>query len=479
VKDRLFNRQFLFTTSNRFDLPWECIKIANFNLYHHPNIELTQLQTPKVELYLLGFLLDYEVPSLSNLQILEHLSQFSIFTDFCNALNRYSGQFVVIYKSETDFIIVTDACAHYEVYYDTTFSTFGTQPKLLEKVVVAEEHTNPEAIEFFSKPPFLVKKVFVGNTTHRSNILHLLPNHFIDINKKSIARFFPAIPRIEISVDEAATKAISMLKGYIKAASLRTKLAMGVTAGYDSRILFLMSLETECEYFIFKHRNMSNDHYDIVTPQKLTAIHGKAFEVIPDAIEKDTTPDYDLLQSIDFPRGQFKSEKLFENHFYINGFVSEIARNYYGYTKNITAADLSYLNGYPNNPYVEKICADWLNKNAKSINDLGYNFLDLFYWEEKMGNWGAKAKTEAALDRVIYSPFCSRDLLITLLATNRKYRDSHLNVLYNRIIKILSPKASKIPINPCLMQRIIRLMKILRVFNLYRTLGLKFHWLNI
>ena len=94
-----------------------------------------------------------------------------------------------------------------------------------------------------------------------------------------------------------------------------------------------------------------------------------------------------------------------------------------------------------------------------------------------MGNWAAKFKTETcALGKEVTSPFNSRELLMLLLSTRRKERDSHFNRLYDLIIYELSgkdKKIMKIPINPCRKQTIIRLMKYFRLYNLYRHVGVK------
>jgi hypothetical protein len=110
----------------------------------------------------------------------------------------------------------------------------------------------------------------------------------------------------------------------------------------------------------------------------------------------------------------------------------------------------------------------------------GYHVLDMFYWEEKMGNWAAKAKTEAnALGQNLISPFNSTELLTILLCTRRSHRDSHKNKLYNRIAELMEPKAIGIPINPCRKQKVITTMKALRIYNLYRYLGVKLQLLKL
>ncbi len=315
------------------------------------------------------------------------------------------------------------------------------------------------------------QKLFIGDTTHVENIKHLRPNHYIDIELKSIIRFFPKTHIKPKSINEVATEACKMLKGFIKAASLRNKLYMGVTGGYDSRVLFLASLGVECKYYVTKHSNMSAGHYDLVIPQKLTKIFNKKFRVI---LENPIDNDESLAEktSIDFPRELKKPDEEFNNHILINGNLSEIARNYYGDFHNVGSKELAVLYGYPGSKFVRSEFNKWVTKSSKIFSENGYNLLDMFYWEEKMGNWAAKAKTEMSiLGTVMYSPFCSHRLLTTLLSTSRKQRDVHFNVLYNSIIKKLCPDLPKIPVNPSKKKRIIIFSKSLKVFNISQKIS--------
>jgi len=164
---------------------------------------------------------------------------------------------------------------------------------------------------------------------------------------------------------------------------------------------------------------------------------------------------------------------------YINGNISEIARNYFGYQKKPTARNLAFLNGYKNSKAVINEYQDWMDKNVPLFEKFGYNLLDMFYWEEKMGNWCAKAKTEGfAMGVKSISPFNSRQLLTLLLSTNRKHRDSFNNVLYNRIIELLAPEAACLPINPNKKHKLIGIMKTLHIYNTYRYIGTKLQLLR-
>lgn len=152
----------------------------------------------------------------------------------------------------------------------------------------------------------------------------------------------------------------------------------------------------------------------------------------------------------------------------VNGNVSEIARSYYGSANSVSAADLVFFDRYEGHPFVKRVFQDWLDSNQELFINTGYHVLDMFYWEERMGNWAAKKKTESALSREVYSPFCSRKLLTILLSTPRKDRNRYVNKLYNTMIGLMSPVAKKIPINPTTENKRIALLKKIGLYPLMK-----------
>lgn len=479
----MFRQQFLLTKDKNFELRWNKYTVGNYYLHIHPDLEHTYAKKNQIEIHLLGSLYDSANPELLNRDIIENLvfseAAEKLFTD----ISKYSGEFILIYKRNEEILIFNDACALSEIYYDDSYSCFGTQPKLLTKIIKTIPHDDPDAIDFYTSDIFKKKCLFVGESTHVKNIRHLLPNHYINLNKKETSRFYPIKAISELPLDEVARRASSMIKGYIKAMSLRHNTAIAVTGGYDSRVLFLASLETKSKYYVTKHPNMTDSHYDISIPRLLTSLYNKDFHVVPENLNTNNDLNKEYCNSIDFPRYLNLADKILEDHAIINGNISEVARNYYGYYDHVSSEDLAFLIGYSDYKFPSKQYDIYLKKNNTLFERTGYHLLDMFYWEEKMGNWAAKAKTESsALGDTVVSPFNSRDLLTILLSVKRKYRDAHFNRLYDRIIFHLSSgnkSVLEIPVNPGRKQRIIRIMKKLGIYNLYRNIGLRTRMLQI
>ncbi len=468
-----FRKQFLLTKQTSFPYTWKKANIQDYNLFYHPELEFTNSSVHERKLVMLGTIYDWEKPAQTNQQLLDILAGIQSFGTFLTGLSKYAGQYVIIYEDETGLFIVNDACAQCEIYYDTSFTTLGSQPKLMNEVIELIPHTSQEAVEFYASQEFLSRRLFVGDTTHAGNVKHLLPNYYIDIKRKTTVRYFPFEPVPQLSTKEVVPKACQMLKGYIQAVAIREKIAMAVTGGYDSRVLFLASLSEDCKYFVSQHKNMDIKHYDIAVPQRLAKMYEKPFEVIPDKNGYE-----DVSDSIDFPRNIPQPGKYFDGYMYLNGNISEIARNAYGFCKRVLPEDLAFISGYNRFSFVAGIYRQWL-ENTTLFQSNGYDILDMYYWEEKMGIRVAKEKTTMnALGKEEFSPYCSRDLLVLLLSTPHEDRDYYINKLYYSILLELSPNALKIPINPCLKLDLIRLMTKLKLYPLYRDLGLKYRFLK-
>lgn len=439
------------------------VKINDYYLQFNTYLNYTHTNNNDFSLYLLGNLFDYQDNKASNQALLDLLITQSNKEDFFKILDHYYGEYVIIYVRKDEFIVCNDCCAQKEIYYTDDYTELGSQVQLLSQNTNTEEN-HP----YYTSPLFIKKKLFIGTSTSSSSIQHLAPNHYIDIVGKKVVRFFPITKINPQSIDEVAETAAIMLKGYISAIAQRHNIILPVTGGFDSRLLFLASLDVECEYFVSQHKNMGDDHYDITIAQKLTSIFNKKLQVIKDA--KETTNILDTPPNVDNPRTT-SFPKLVVGKVLINGNISEIARNYYNYIYPITPQKLTLLNGYSDNPFVIETYQNWLSQNRNLFNKLNYNILDMFYWEEKMGNWTAKAKTEAhAMHLELMSPFNSRALLNLLLATKRDHRDKFTSKLYCKIIENLvdnHKEVNAIPTNPDFERRRALFLKKLKLFNAF------------
>ena len=476
----MFKKQFLLSTKDLApSKDFAKLKIGDYYLHYHHDLEFSTSKKEDTEIYLLGSLYSWESPELSDTEILNTLISSKNIEEFLVDISQFYGEFVILYKDKEELILFNDACAQREIYYDLNFEAFGTQPKLINTVIEPQPDVNTNAYDYYTSEYFTNKCVFVSDTTHLKNVKHLLANHYINITKKEVKRFFPILKKQELPLDEVAKKAAHILKGFVKAISLRHSIIMPVTGGYDSRLLFLASLDLKnsCDYFVSKHAHMTDEHNDITIPKQLTALYNKDFLVVEekDIPKQDFKKDYS--DSIDFPRFDIISNVAKKDNVLLNANISEVSSCLLGFHKNISAANLATLTAQPPHKFPIDQYKIWLERTRMETEGLNYHLLDLFYWEEFESNWVAKLKTEAnALQVNVLSPFNSRYLLNLLLSVKRSKRGVFNNQLYDCIIYYLSDNNKaviKLPINPDRDTKMYRLMSKLGVLKLFQAYKLK------
>lgn len=452
----MLNGQFILT---KYLLSNPKLQIGDYYLYYK-DIELTVYKSEftGTELYLLGFLYDWQFPYLSNYDILRNISAYYFPSDI---LDKYSGHFVLIYKTAKQLIIINDCCSQYHLFYDNKFRVFASQPKLIDKVIDCKLRN-----DYYMSDRF--KGFYVGDETQYTNIRQLMPNHYLDVQGKNTIRFFPRWKSEKNPLSFVALKAIEMIKGYIKAAAYRKKLAVTLTGGYDTRILFGATKDIDCDYFTLKTDYMTSWHPDIKIPLKIIEKYKKDLKIIStDRVKISDHKDIygDTIRDFtDYPYLIFEDFKDFKDHQVVMGSLSEVFRGFWDNYYFVSPKLLACLAG--NNQ--TNIYSKWLSENESLFRNCGYNIFDMFFWEERCVNFISKINKILWMNHDVWNVFNSRDLICLLLSADKKFRDYDKNILYDEMIGYMTPEFIKIPVNPYFKGRIIKLMKVLRIYKIYK-----------
>jgi len=134
------------------------------------------------------------------------------------------------------------------------------------------------------------------------------------------------------------------------------------------------------------------------------------------------------------------------------GSVSEIARCSFRKELGkpchhpVTPHDFARLQKMGTCQFVIKSFENWLSGIPELYN---YHILDMFEWEQGHGNWLAMCQLEFDIAwKDLFTPFNSRDLLITMLSVDEKYRKRPDYRLHHELILRLWPELLTVPINP-------------------------------
>jgi len=463
--DRLYyRRQFLLARQPILELDgWDKLKVGQYCLHVHPDLQTTVAHDSNKTLILLGYLFDPDNHKSSNQDILNHvLATTKDFGSFIQALKPYPGRYAVFYQDRECLNLVQDALALREVYYcqHKNEVVCGSQPNLLVRFSKPriQESSDPELLNFVQNhlPRIRNGRLWVGDGTPYESLKHLLPNHFLDLTRMQTYRYWPNTQLSRLGLDEAVCKCAGFLKGVMKAAAHRHPLMLAVTAGEDSRALLAASKEISSSiyFFINKIDQLSDESADIRIPKEIFRRIGIPFNI--HQYPKDVPKEYKLifLQNTFYAREQLLPviynvyHMHHSNKLNILG-VGEVGRTkFYNEPKNLTPYFLAYMLHYRKSMYAVRESELWLEGIRSVARRYGLNIMTLLWWEILIGNWGSVGNSESDIAIDEFDPYDSHLLYEMFLSVDAKYRTFKDNILFRELIRFMWPQLLDVPFNP-------------------------------
>ena len=177
---------------------WKHLIIGPYHLYGHPDLEVNSISGSGRTIVLAGYLFDPVNIEKNNLTILEQIvGNSQTFEDAILRIKGYPGRFVFIYKDSARCALVQDALALREVSYctDTNLVVCGSQPNLLARFANPEIRvTDDPDIQNFYRRDFAKRKALVGDETYYGGVKHLLPNQCLNLEQRTVRRYWPVEP---------------------------------------------------------------------------------------------------------------------------------------------------------------------------------------------------------------------------------------------------------------------------------------------
>lgn len=438
-------------------------------LFMHPSLDFTKLTNAEgVEIILLGFMLDPNLPDANNDGILSVLAKQSSFdpAEVAHFLYPMSGRFVLMIKKGKDTRVYNDPCGLKMVYFTQHQGAvyLGSQPYIFKLAFDLEpgprfhQYNNSQYVKNY-KEHCLVSGVSLFEEIH-----HLIPNHLLHLEGFKQERYFPCKELEEKSIDYVVKESSQLLQNSIIAAHKRFNLAFTMTAGTDSRLLFAATkpISKDLYYFTYLHHRLSANSRDIVIPQKLLGSLNLQHSVIklknkPDKkfqeIYKRNTPmdhtddwGYMIGSAMNsFPQNKVSTHggcDIYKCKFYPDGIKRKINRG-----EELTNLETIFVD-WNELPFLKEAYHKWFSESKDQFDKYNYYVLDMAHWEILNGTWLAQAQTENDMVHDTFTPFNNRKLLDLMLSVDVKYRIKPQNLLFHEMIKFLWPEVLKYPINP-------------------------------
>jgi hypothetical protein len=336
----------------------------------------------------------------------------------------------------------------------------GSQPGILAECLGFDE--GEAATRFTESFNFRTHEEYrwPAASTPFKEIRHLLPNHCLDLCTGQDVRYWPQVSLEPISLNAAVDRLAHLLPGLTKAAAMRFDLALGITAGWDCRLVLAASHEIrdKLDYLTVRQGRMPDTANDIVVPARLLARLGLPHTVVKALPYMSAEFSYRFKRSVYLAHDHYggDAEAILawsqRRKVVMTGSGAEIGRCSFRDQmpdldrRRIGAHDLVRLQRMDDSPFAIVSFEDWLG----GLDDRhGYNLLDLFEWEQGHGNW--LAMTQLEFDSAwqdIFTPYNCRDVLVTLLSVDERYRRKPDYLLYRMAIERLWPEVMGEPINP-------------------------------
>jgi len=438
-----------------------------YSLYAHVDLIVTSFSQNGTRLVLLGDMLDWEFPEKSNQDILRDLltPDYPVLLD---KTARYAGRFVLIHIHNGVIRLMHDATACRKIYYYSGSSFLcASQPHILARVAGISRTTDPHKLNFYSSSAYgFLNNANIGDLTGYEPVFQLLPNHYLNLNDHSITRYWAKTIKCGLTLNETADLCARMLKGYMKSISHRYPMMLPVTAGKDSRTLLAATrdISDNVYYYINKENRLSNDSLDITIPNKLISDLGLPFHIVDPYIEID--PDFIEVYFDSNPDATAFYLPLIYNY-YINfsdkvnipgNFVASAYDMYGSYVKKITPKILALFNYVNKYGFAVDYYQRWLEGSREFCSQYNINTLMLFYWEERLANWGTQVQIHKDIAQEDLIPYNSRQLIHYFFSIKPEHIDRPDFLFFKKIIGNLWCELLITPTNPSKKNQVSKLI---------------------
>ena len=461
----MFRNQYLIVTE-RIKSNFQGISSTYFhglNVYPHSYTNTSIAKHLETEIFLIGYVIDPQNPEDSNEEIINHLVQQCPTEElFFQKIQILSGRYVLIYKNKASFIVIGDACNLRQIY----FNFFDNQIILTSSVKMFLTYYDYDweicqlKKDFINEPIYKQKEsAWYGNKSIDDRLSKLLPNHYLDLNKKEVKRIPLYSPKQFSSEDDIIDFVSLMLKGTFASLANRYKIIQALTAGLDSRILLAASKDytEKIQFYVFHHNDHSPDPPNVWVSQALAQkLKLNYASIKPDELRTEFLNEYKKEHII--PRILTKTTHIqYYKDYYsdpnvinVNGNASAMSKCHYGYTnQKISLEMLLFFSGHylSKNEFVRQELEAWLTDASQYAEKYEIPILDLFYWEQRMGNWGALQSFEKDIAIEEVCPFNNRSIHTSLLKVKPSRRASPDYKFFKKLLQSLWPETFSEPIN--------------------------------
>lgn len=397
---------------------WKKWDVGGWTLHTDPRIPVDHATCEDREAWVVG---DAFHPGR---RVFKQIARHLLEGDLLETLDGIAGRFLLVYRNGSRIEIYHDAMGARSVFYGegVVASHAGLAAEVLGSGL------RDWIIPFITSRGYLQRdvKYLPGLDSPFKGVTQLTPNTRLLLPQGKVERYWPREDLVATEQGQAFASLTAHLEGlrhYLEENSLDP--IIGLSAGRDSRGVFaaLMPLGPRIFTFVRSAAAHSDDSADSRIARRLAAQAELNLEVIklpapPPLDTASSTFAITFRQNTGYVRGnssgwvEYYSTSALNNHIFIRGFGGEVMRGFYREIHELSPSSLS--NTYDLNSG-SRISKDAFARfiEVSEWNEQGlanYKLSELFYWEHRMGVWGASALAESDMAFRSMPGYNSREL---------------------------------------------------------------------
>ena len=469
----LFRRQFILGPRFLDGFPtWKRLSVRpSLRITAHPDLPVHEARNGNQSVVLLGYILDPHTPRASDgdivRRLLARLAAGQTPEAFIQSTDPFGGRWILIVDSGSSVWLFNDPVGYRQVFYSNS-SAHGlwcaSQTGILAETLGLEP--DPEARAFIRScqrqdPQYW----WPGDSSLYSEVHHLLPNHSLDLLAGMVRRFWPDRKLSVRTPEEVLAENAALLRGLVESASHRFDLALTITAGKDTRLLLAASkaIRDRIYYFTMMFWDLTWNSPDIQVPSKLLPRLGLTHQVIPCPSRMDREFREVYRRNVPSAHDVYGAQALGLHRAYPGNRVCMKGTAIPATSHvNVLRTWLKDEGGEMNPESLARVMKRWvgfpgpeeefglraLDRWLAGADGRNLDLLDLFYWENREGNWAAMIDSEWDLVQEVFVPFDCRLFLTNMLSVPEEERAFPACALQRELTRRMWPEVLEEPINP-------------------------------
>jgi hypothetical protein len=438
------------------DDAFSVLNIDSFNLFVHKNLKLEHVSDNGNELVILGDVFNPLKPNDTNQIIAKVLVGLKSFDELLKATDKLTGRYVMFTKIRGSYHLLSDFFCQRQAYYwiDDQKLYVSSSDKLLLDCLGLELKMDEVKIKLSRSNYFLKihEHWLLDEKDWDNRLKKLLPNHSLNISKK-IAERIPIYSSRLIDKISFEEEALVTFKNSILAYSKRYSLILGLTSGYDSRLLMSSSITLNklIKYFTINRKDTYVKR-DVYVARRLAKRYKLNYETIQienlsEAFRIEFEQQFLVPRVLDKTKNiQWFKNKNLQNTTIVSGNGGAIIRSIYKETDFENSNTICKALELEPNEYNLNAIDSWLSSARPFAKENGLLISDLFYLEVRLGKWGNKMVHEMDISGVEeFSPYNNRNLMYSILLN---YNEEERKTITLNLLEQSLEGVTEIPFNP-------------------------------